>query len=573
MDVVDHDWKIGGGLSDAAAAAITGAAGAAAGTVFRKFSGAAKRGPHLRGTATLDPQTLHKKRRGHANKRLMPGQQHLEPHAELVESPLKYRLKSSYPQDMIHQFFRNFTSARNFHSQFAFQCVGEQQVRGIFGMIFRHNAGDAEQAGFGSQVYNNGRLLLAKPTFGKPTVGDAASVTYATDLPYNYLNWRDRYHHQGKVFLAGTSMGDFEDMVSQITPHWMQPFNASQSYAGNLPSNIGDFIMAQDASQNNPTPIIPYDASAQGVNRAYGKWVEGYKKEREESTQEAWDTSNVQRPPRRFVCFRDGGVNLHFENKHPMGAFVEVMVYTIKKQMLANVIIQADANQLEPDNWMKQIFEDCGKNYLNKTAGQSYFQGAETLEGRVPSKEDVTTNPYYPLLPKGGESDSFSERERIKFALASGHKRSVNLKFGGLNYDPADQLAHQVTFQNVTQNPYNVPTHAHAVMVVVAVNGQLVSVAATALSTGENLTSGNAAAGTNMIIKGDYYEQFYPMKVVMPTKYDALGNQDYEIPNSTSQMRYEPYTIVDAANVIRGVSNDVSSGHAINPNNNTTDQI
>lgn len=553
---------------DAAGRASTLAgAGYAARKIYKKYRSWKDR----RNGANTDPQTLHSKRKARKVANGVVGVQSLEPHAELVQSPLKYRIKASYPQDMVQNFFRNYTSARNFHSQFGFQCVGEQQVRGIFGMIFRHNAGDAELAGFNGT--SGSRLLLARPTYYPVTIGDISQVAYQTGLPYNYLHWSDRNAHQGKVFVAGTSMGDFEDMVAQITPPWMQAFNSSHSAAQNQPNANGDFYVGQQAGLDGPVHDDTYHATNASTNRAFGKWVNAYKAEREKLDQTEWNTTDVQRPAQRFVCFRDGGVNLHFENKHPMGAFVECVVYTIKKQKLANVVIQANSDSNSPDNWLSQIFSDCGKNYLNKTAGQAYFQGAETLLGRLPTAADVTTNPYYPLLPKGSESDTFSERERIKFALASGNKRSVNMKFGGLHYDPAAQMDHNVTLQNVNES-LHLPCHEHAILVVVAVNGQLVSVQAstTAQAThtpNESLISGNAACGTNMIVKADYYEQFYPLKVVLPQRYDAMGTQDYEIPASNSQISYTPYTIVDAANVIRGVSQeDVPAGHNVEPDAN-----
>lgn len=549
------------------AAAAAGAAGIAGGIHSIK-----KMYNRVRSTGRLNPQHLHKKRK--VLKKIVAGQQSLEPHAEIVESPLKSRMNLSLPQDITHQFLKNISSARNFNSQFAFQCCGEQQVRGIFSLIFRHNAGEAEQSGFGSGVTTNGRLLLAKPTYKQPEVGDIVTPgRQQTNLPYNYLWWRDNTHDIGKAFVAGTSMGDFEDMISQITPPFMQPFDASYFYIGNAPSNSGAFKTANDDGGIS-NPVVPYTTQTGSNNRANGKWVEGYKKAREDLTHFPWENSRPQRPPKRMICFRDGGVNLHFENKHAKGSYVEVIMYKIKKTALATTHIQAEASPNVSDNLMSKLFDECGKNYLNSVASEAYYQGAETLEGRVPHKTDCTTNPYFPLLPKGGESDTFSEKERINFAIASGHKRTVQLKFGGLCYDPADQSTRTAILQNtVDGNPYTLPQHSHAVMVVVAINGQLVSVAATALGSGEQLTSGDAACGTNMIIKADYYEQFYPMKTVMPTRYDALGQMDYSMPTSTGNVSYDPYTIIDASNVIRGVSADASSGHKINPHNNVTDEM
>lgn len=445
---------------------------------------------------------------------------------EVIERPLSLSIGKPVYVDVLKSFLQEFMGSRRYKCQFAVQYVGDDQTRSCQGMMFRHRI---------ASTTTNLASRILKPTasFMQPTLNGASGVgTQITGLPYNFFDVS--YQNNMKCMVSPLGMGNIEDICAALTP----PCAASEY---DVWSSTGSRLTGADVGlltvPNYTAGLTPQPGSS---------WVADL------FSRFSSASTEVARSPDVVVACRQGGVKLFFENKHPVGAYVEVIQYKVRREY-AKGSFNPTFNSSGYDWVMDRLEQACGASYVDKVLKNKV---PDMSTGRTPVKSDVTTNPYFPLLPKSSTSNSpnfhyFSERSRIRFAIASGAKRMVNVKFGGFKYDPLTCLG--PTFDT-----------SETVVLVIAVNGQMISAFAQAGS--DQLVTGDAAAGHNMFIRGEYYEDLFPLKVSRPKTLFTYGEMQPKIPSvDTPGVSLSAYQILDARTQHRGNNITMEAGAVIDP--------
>lgn len=432
---------------------------------------------------------------------------------EVVERPLSLSCGKPVQSDVLKAFLSDFLGTKRYKSQFGLQYVGDDQQRSCQGLLFRHRVTGA---------FSNAAFRVLKPTttFLAPTLNGGSGVgTQIAGLPYNFFDVG--YGNNMKCMISPVNMMDIENIAAGITPP-----SARGNY--DIWSTSNPFAAASQEDYMD----VPYATA----NLAGSSWVSGY------MTNANPVNTNQYRSPSSIVCAaRQGGVKLYFENKHVSGAFVEVIQYKLRAPQSEQGIFLPIFNASGPDSVLANLESVCGGAYVDKAkANKASVYGT----GHAPAITDVTQSPYYPLLPRTSQKyygvNSWSERSRTKFALASGHKRMLKVSFGGFKYDPKNLL-------NSTND------FGESILLVIAVNGQMVSAFAEQSSTGEQLITGDCASGHNMFIRGEYYEDIYPLKVQRAKTLFTQQSMEPRIPVSlTAGVDIYPYQMLPASHALRG---------------------
>lgn len=459
-------------------------------------------------SAAIDPQAsdvFHKFRQPAL------GAQALFTGAEVVERPLSYRLSGRESLNPLKAFLRDFNLPKKYTSQFACQYVGDDQLRSCQGLVFRHVASL-------STVDIATRVLKPNWTYKPVTIGSAPG-TQITDLPYNFF---DASIDNMKTMVAPLNIYDMLALASSITPP-----------AGNLKNDIfySPGASTTTTGQSDINQVDSWGQTSSALTTAVPSWVANYLNKLDDPYTST--NFNVARSPKIVFASAVGGVQLYFENKHPVGAFIEIIVYKNRR----------DAADVSPsffnsssDSIMSNLEAACGVSYVNRVCS---MRANDYGSGDSPSRSDVTTSPYYPLLPKPDvrfypTQCNFSEKHRMKFALGSGHKRSVRISFGGMKFDPRSMAEAWSSEQ---------------VVLVIAINGQMISGLAQLGS--ENLITGDACSGHNVLVRGQYYERIYPLQCTRGSTLFTQQSMDPRITTSVAGVTFSPYIMIPAQNSIR----------------------
>lgn len=443
--------------------------------------------------------------------------------AEVVQRPLSLKLADSVYIDALKAFLANFYTPTLWRTQFALQYVSDDQVRSCHAMMFRHRRTNAI-----TNIMT--RLLRPSASYLAPVIGGVLT----SGLPYNFFD--ATAGNNMKCMVAPINMMDIEQMCARLTPPAAN-FQADNYYGNNTGAQAITLLNSVEAVSTTTDQFLRHSTWTQTYNDAVDSAV------------------GVYRTPSIIVGIKRGGVKLFFENKHPVGSFVEIVLYKVRRDKHDTMAHTYSASG--PDSILGDLENQCGIPYVDNATRQRAV--AAGLDGKVPSKSDVTTNPYYPLLPAnnnikgavfaGTYDQNLSEKKRLRFALASGHKRNVNIDFGGLKYDP--------------RVIGSASSDIHSIIVVVAVNGQTVSAFAEKKVNSvvtDQLITGDIAAGHNMFIRGEYYEYMYPLKVVRPKTLFSQCDLDPKIYPSGTGITYSPYQILGASTAQRGDNNVMEAG-------------
>lgn len=521
----------GAGLSKGVVNALTTAAGNAAHSAVTSGVGYATKKRKVDSDAiktekTFDPQNHNTFSK---SKNLPIGAVALFRGAEKVDSSLRLSIRKPVFLDPLKAYLQEFTRSRRMHMQFGLQYTGDDQQRSLHGLIFRHRLA----------VGDVSRVLKPTVTFKFPVVNGVQ-----TNIPFNFFDASPGINDNGKVMVSPYCMGDLEELAATLTPYHA--------------NKLGDLGYNQTSTSAGPSINAPPAWGSGGFLTAQATWAQQYCLKRYDTT--VGPTSF--RAPIIVVGIKTGGVKLYFENKHPVGSFVEVIVYKVRSDYAETLSVSYTSGA--PDSPIAELEESRGRAYVDKA---SRNRNVNNGFGRVPLKTDVSFNPYFPLLPddnltggvsfEGPVKNYWSEKQRIKFAVASGHKRNVHVSFGGIKYDPANVGA----------------DNGQLVMVCIAINGQMISAYAT--SGVDSLISGDVCAGHNMVIRGEYYEQVYPLKITTPAAIHSQMDMEPTIPSPPVSVTYNAYQILDPNSTQRAATSDVAAGtkYVMSDGNKSNDVI
>lgn len=477
-----------------------------------------RKSKRIKTEAGLDPQNHNT----HKATKLPPlGVSTLFAAGEVIERPLSLGIGSRKYNDVLRNFLRELNYSRIWKSQFACQYVGDDQVRSCHGMLFRHREPR-------SRTNVTSRQLKNSMSYESPMIGIPPQLAIA-GLPYNFF---DASTDNMKCMLGTINMYDIEEIAASITP----------PHANSLIDTWGTRTQLFAGLNQVGVNQVPA-ASNLGTLSSSALWVHSYLQNLDNTA------ATLDSVPKVTVAVKTGGVKLFFENKHPVGAYVEIVMYKMKRE---DVRFAGNWVSSGYDTIMDDLERACGQSYVRDTvSGRAVDYGT----GHQPNKTDVTISPYYPLLPqshsRGGSFENdwknkWTEKTRTKFALASGHKRHVNLSFGGCKYDPRYTVSDDCS---------------EAVLVVIAINGQMISALA---ENGVNqLITGDICAGHNMFVRGEYYEDICPLKVDRNLKKQLYCQFDMEpsIPlENTTNVTVTPYMILPVNKAQRGDNTKMEAG-------------
>lgn len=453
---------------------------------------------------------------------------------EAVQRSMRLSIGHTVYKNPLLNYLRDFYVPHTWKSQFALQYVGDDQTRSCQGLLFRHRvSGDILNA--------NLHILKPTATYQNPRIGTSAPGTAIQGLPYNFFN---AGVDNMQLMVSMMSMGGIEDLAQYITPP------SALIRSGTFYNPAG--------SNTSPGTTFTVPAITSNMGNGYGTWIQDY------CLYTKQQPSDGTRAPRIHVGVKAGGVNLFFENKHPVGSYVEVVMYKLRRSVTDTFSVTFPSNGVSPV--MADLENHCGNSYVHRKISNVV---SRYTSGRIPLVSDVTTNPYFPLLPKadinGGHYQQatydpvWSEKARSRFHLASGNKRALKVSFGGVWYDPVDSVA---------------ASCEDTILLVIAVNGQMVSAYAT--QGDQQLVTGDVAAGHNMLIRAEHWETVYPLDVKRTKHVFSQGTMEPKIPSvGTTGVDIHAYQMLGAYTAQRGNNITLEAGGIIDPTdgNNSDDKI
>jgi hypothetical protein len=447
---------------------------------------------------------------------------------EVVGKPMSLRLGTAVAHDNIPAFLDHLNKKGTMRIEFVNQFVGDDQTRSCHMMVFRHRATLGSIAG---------RILKPTATFSNPVIG---ASTVVSALHSNFFDTSRATCSNGKVMYAGFNLGDIEEncmrLLSYNALERTDPITATTFSAAPL--------VIPTAILWNPLDKVKADWTAVQNSKSI---MDDVYAGNNPTLQNNNPTVSQHREYRAVI--RDGGVTIDFQNKHPTGCFVEIIVVKLKETHVSPAISLIAATADQP---LFSYTQAIGTGYLRKITS---VLGSDDVGGRAPKIDDVFSSPYFPLLPPDPKNVDaslahFSEKSRQSFALSSGAKRTVKLSFGGKVYDP-NQDDDFSAYSNMSYG------------VIIAVNGQQTSAI---LQQGtDHLISGDACTGHNLNMKCEYYEHLQACKLVNPdsTNLFIRGQMEPKVVTASlpAGVTYHPYQILAANAVLRGNGPSVSAGN------------
>jgi len=481
-----------------------------------------------------DPQNQQRTKSSHM---VVPGQLDLFTGGDVQLPPLTARIGLPKTADNIKHFLETMNRKGFYRNEFQCQYVGDDQVRSCQMMIFRHRKSDRT---------TSSRFLKATSTFNGPTinVGNPAVATGINGMGINFFN-SSLGASQGKVMWSDVGLNDMEEYGLQLLGK-----HAVRDDVHYGETTVETVIESNDSAFGSAKLVLPL-------------WVG--------QNNQSVSTASIPRKQYKAVI-RDGGIQFDFQNKHPTGCFIELIVVRFKRDKFDNITSNIDLAGF--DEPLKSYGACLGKAYVKKINEK---QGSISAQGYQAAASDVLSNPYAPFLPTDSRNtdkntEYMSQKSRYKFALPSGAKRHVKISFGGHVYDPRDTLGGAATLAASTFNDLTIG-------IIIAINGQHMGALFTSNS-GAQLVSGNVCTGHNVFVKGEYYENIQALKMVPDSNstVNTRGTIEGRVPTTAlpANVTMSTYQMLAANTVQRreradghvdpGIAYNMKDGNPVNDN-------
>jgi len=331
-------------------------------------------------------------------------------------TPLKFIAGPKIYPDHFSHFMKQFQASGISRTSWAGRILVPIGERRFHHEVFRHNLSQDVSSSTSPAPYPGAfkkNILLptniedytpAVNIFGVPVVG-------AEVLPANTQPFRDMINKQ--MYWAPDNRSDLEDMSWNANRFKPAP-NANNTVATTLLHDDVPTFAANAHSRSSKLQLVNEvnaDPKPGGQNRPAG-----------------WQWK---------ACFNEGTVSYNFMNKGQGPAKIELILFKVKKTHLMSNRISDYENNLEYP--MNKSIEAMADGWINNN---NAIASTEAYDGRVPTGDDIQTNPHFPFLPQlkrtRQRNVDFSEVGRQTFALTSGARRDVVFQLPGEVFNPVN---------------------------------------------------------------------------------------------------------------------------------------
>lgn len=332
--------------------------------------------------------------------------------------------------------------------------------------VFRHNFFDTTVLDgsistlIKQQKYPVGSLILYPQAGGQETATGSGISKLPGAPPFSTVDQANPYWVQDKFsnFFVPLNRPDYEDMS------WNLNRLKLGEYGWNDPQ-------AQAGAQANPDPWLNVQGDAasllsnahRGVSNI---WINNIKHANNTSPPNVPAVYSNNSPYKYNMVFKNGSCVYNFMNKGDGPLVATIVVYKVKKNA---ALIDNSGQYLEGAagifGMMSEPIRQGVRDKFIKTNGTDYISNPAATTVTNPNTPDPFLDPaaeYMPILPETDKHKfPFKEMQRINFALPSGGRRNVSLKFGGDVYDPEGIPWHNIS----SKQPRILDEHSYIVLI------------------------------------------------------------------------------------------------------------